>query len=58
MEIQEFHDGYCITHKGEDYKYQGKSDKIVSMVSEKVKELLLIDLELLRKKVLLDNFLS
>lgn len=58
MEIQEFHDGYCITYKGEDYKYQGKSERVISMVSEKVKELLLIDLELLRKKVLSDNFLS
>lgn len=41
MEIQEFKDGYCITHNGVDYKYKGKSEDVIKMISEKVKELLL-----------------
>ena len=57
MEIQEFIDGYCLTHKGTDYKYQGKSESVINMISEKVKLLLNKDLEELKKKVLRDNHL-
>jgi hypothetical protein len=57
MEIKEFKDGYCLTHKGVDYKYQGKSKSVVDMISEKVKYLLIKDIEELKKKILSDNYL-
>mgnify|MGYP001597198681 CR=1 FL=1 len=55
MEIQEFFDGYCLTHKGIDYKYNGKSETVINMISEKVKELLSKDMEELKKQILRDN---
>lgn len=58
MEIAEFKDGYCLTHKGVDYKYQGKSESVINMISEKVKELLNKDLEELKRQILIDNHIK
>lgn len=58
MNIKEFTDGYCLTHNGKDYKYQGKSADVINMIAEKVKELMLKDLEVLKRKVLTDNYIS
>ena len=58
MEIQEFLDGYCLTHKGVNYKYKEKSDDVIIMIAEKVKTLLLKDKEELKKKILSDNYLT
>jgi len=55
MEIQEFSNGYCITHKDEDYKYKGKSSQVILMIANKVNELLLKDLDQLKKKIMEDN---
>lgn len=54
MEIKEFSDGYCLTHKGIDYNYQGKSLSVIEMISKKVNDLLLDDLEKLKRKILKD----
>lgn len=56
--ITEWTDGYCLTHKGTDYKYQGKSESVINMISEKVATLLKKDLEELKNKLLKDNYLS
>ncbi len=55
MEIQEFNDGYCLTHNSKDYLYKGKSEDVINMISEKVKELLKRDLELLKQKIMQEN---
>ena len=57
MELKEFSDGYCLRHKGKDYLYQGKSNSVIDMIAEKVKELLKNDLQLLKNKILKDNHL-
>ncbi len=58
MEIEEFSDGYCLTHKTIDYKYQGKSKGVIDMIAQKVKNLLEKDLEELKSKLLKENFIS
>jgi hypothetical protein len=40
MKIEEYSDGYCITHKGVDYKYQGKSDDVLELMLNRIKLLL------------------
>ena len=57
MELKEFSDGYCLRHKCKDYLYQGKSNSVIDMIAEKVKELLKNDLQLLKNKILKDNHL-
>jgi len=58
MKIEEFKDGYCITHKDKDYLFRGKSNNTVVEVSKKVQKLLLKDMEELKRQVLSDNFLG
>lgn len=57
MQIQEFKDGYCISHKGVDYKFYGKNERSLKLICEKVKCLLNKDIEELTKQVLIDNHL-
>lgn len=40
MKIEEFKDGYCLTYKGKEYLYKGKTEDVVDMISKKVKQLL------------------
>jgi len=58
IKISEWFDGYCLTHNGIDYKYQGKSESVINMISEKVESLLKKDLEELKKSILKNNHLS
>ncbi len=43
IEISTWSDGYVLTHNNKDYKYKGKSDDTIKMISDKVQELLLKD---------------
>ena len=43
IKIITFSDGFIITHKGKDYKYRGKDDECIKMISEKIHELLIKD---------------
>ena len=52
IKISEWFDGYCLTHNGVDYKYQGKSESVIKMISDKIQLLLNKDLEELKKSLL------
>lgn len=40
IKILTFSDGFCVTHKGNDYKYRGKTDSCIKMIGDKIAELL------------------
>ncbi len=40
INLETFDDGYILTHNDVDYKYKGKSDDAINMISDKIKELL------------------
>lgn len=58
IKISEWFDGYCLTHNGVDYKYQGKSESVIKMIADKVHILLNKDLEQLKKSLLKQHNLS
>lgn len=40
MKIETFKDGYILIDGDKEYKYKGKADYVIDMISDKVKELL------------------